>query len=293
MSVTFIENAALRVGVNVGYGARVVSLFDKAAGREWVTQGAASANTGEDADYSGDEAIGWDECFPTVSPWDASATNWGRRLRDHGDLWGRAFQVDAASATALTLSYADPQFRFTRELRLDGTTLIVRYAVENRLARPLPYLWALHALLAVTDKDHIVLPGVDSVRPTFMALRGQTIAAPTLNWPELDGKLPFSLDAVQPANSLFAGKFFASGAGRLARVGHAGEWLEIAWDASIQHLGMWFTYGAWPSAGGHHEVALEPTNASADDLGQAIDSGAPPLTPGERREWQVSFSVTG
>jgi galactose mutarotase-like enzyme len=293
MSVTFIENAALRVGVNVGYGARVVSLFDKAAGREWVTQGAASANTGEDADYSGDEAIGWDECFPTVSPWDASATNWGRRLRDHGDLWGRAFQVDAASATALTLSYADPQFRFTRELRLDGTTLIVRYAVENRLARPLPYLWALHALLAVTDKDHIVLPGVDSVRPTFMALRGQTIAAPTLNWPELDGKLPFSLDAVQPANSLFAGKFFASGAGRLARVGHTGQWLEIAWDASIQHLGTWFTYGAWPSPGGHHEIALEPTNASADDLGQAIDSGAPPLTPGERREWQVSFSVTG
>src|SRR5664279_4148592 len=87
--ITWIENDKLRVGIAPAYGARVVSLLDKTSGREWITQGVRSGNTGEDAVYLGAEAVGWDECFPTVGPWDASATPWRRRLRDHGDLWGR------------------------------------------------------------------------------------------------------------------------------------------------------------------------------------------------------------
>ncbi len=31
--------------------------------------------------------------------------------------------------------------------------------VTNRLAAPLPYLWALHALLAVRDGDRMEIPG--------------------------------------------------------------------------------------------------------------------------------------
>eukprot|EP01035_Chromulina_nebulosa_P062854 gene62854-85963_t len=83
MSITILENQHLRVGVTTQFGARVVSLFDKASGREWMTQGTESTNTGEAAVYGGPEAVGWDECFPTVGASDASSTGWQRRLRDH------------------------------------------------------------------------------------------------------------------------------------------------------------------------------------------------------------------
>ena len=175
MTVTLIENDRLRVGVTPAYGARVVSLFDKASGREWMTEGSESANTGEDVRYWGEEAVAWDECFPTVSVWDASGTPWGRKLRDHGDLWGRPWQVDAASVTALTTTYADPQFRFTRTLRLEGSTLVAEYAAENLTDEPLPYLWALHALLAAKPEDRMELAGADTVRAVFLSLDGKMV----------------------------------------------------------------------------------------------------------------------
>lgn len=292
MRSIFIENPNLRVGVTPDYGARVVSFIDKLSGREWIAQGSESANTGEDAVYLGDEAVGWDECFPTVSPCDASATAWGRRLRDHGDLWGRPWRVDAASAETLALSYADRQFRFSRELSLRGAALVASYAVENLSGEPLPYLWALHALLAVTPGDRIELPGVDKVRATYLTLGGAMRSIPELGWAGRSDPLPFSLDEVQPATAAFAGKFFASGL-RSARVGRPGQWLEIGWDNSIEDLGIWLTYGGWPAPGGHQEAALEPTSSSADDLGDAIAAGAVPLAPGERRNWRVTLTLAG
>lgn len=291
MGTVILENDRVRVAVTPDYGARVTSLFDKESGREWIAQGSPSRNTGEDAEYAGDEAVGWDECFPTVSPWDASHTAWRRKLRDHGDLWGRPFAVEEQTPTALRLSYSDPQFRFTRELELDGASLIARYQVTNRTDMSLPYLWALHGLLAVTDADSIELPEVETVSATYLSLGDKFLSVPELAWSKPNGVLPFTLDKVQPAASVFAGKFYAGVPSRTARVGRPGQWLELAWDSPIDQLGIWLTYGGWPGPGGHHEIALEPTNAAADTLGEAIDAGAPPLAPGERRDWRVTLSL--
>jgi galactose mutarotase-like enzyme len=286
----YIENDYLRVGVAPAYGARVVSVFDKTVARQWITQGSESGNTGEDAIYLGPEAVGWDECFPTVGSWDASATPWRRRLRDHGDLWGRPWQVEEASRTALTTSFAGSQFRFSRTLRLDGRTLLASYSVQNLSWYAIPYLWALHALLAVTPEG-IELPGIDKVTASYVSLAGTRIPLSEISW-SASAPLPFALECVQPANSGFAGKFYASNmAERRARIGHPGEWLEIAWDPSIEHLGIWLTYGGWPETGGHQEAALEPTSSAADHLGQVIAAGAPPLAPRGQREWQVTFTV--
>src|SRR5206468_6706187 len=130
---------------------------------------------------------------------------------DHGDLWGRPLELTRVTETDLTVVYATDQFRFTRELQLNGNGLLANYIVENRCAEPLPYLWALHALFWVTDRDRIVLPGVDHVRATSMSLAGATIAGNRIAWPDPGEALPFRLDAIQPLTRGFAGKFFADG----------------------------------------------------------------------------------
>jgi hypothetical protein len=169
MTPLAIENAAMRVGVLPDFGARVVSLLDKANGREWIFQGGISHETGEDAVFGAAEAVGWDECFPTVSPCDATGRMWGRRLRDHGDLWGRPWAVDTHTDATLTTTRATAEFAFTRRLALAGPTLTATYRVENRTRSEMPFLWALHGLLAAPPGDRIVLPGVTALSATYVS----------------------------------------------------------------------------------------------------------------------------
>lgn len=288
-----IENEQLRVTVSPSYGARVVSLLDKAVGREWMAQGGYSPNTGEDAQYRAEECVGWDECFPTVSPWDASGTSWGRRLRDHGDVWGREWTVVRSSEIELTLRYDDPQFRFERRLRVDGPHLRADYRLDNLGGTPLPYLWALHALLAVSDRDRIVLDSVDTVSVTHLARDGVSVIKASLPWPGPSADCLEPLDRVQPVQSRFAAKLYATGlAGRHVAVGHGEKWLTIAWDRTIQDLGIWLNYGGWPQPGNIHHIALEPTTAPVDHLGQALDLPGPAtLAVGESRSWMATMSV--
>lgn len=288
METVVIENEAMRVGVMPGYGARVVSLLDKVSGRDWIFPGDPSANTGEDAVYGASEAVGWDECFPTVAPWEADDTLWGRRLRDHGDVWGRPWLATARTATALTTERSDSTFRFTRTLSLDANVLTAAYEVENLSPREMPYLWALHGLLAVSPADRMLIEGIDRVAATYLADHGEALAPQAVEWPDQAGTLPFALDRVQPASRRFAGKFYADVPRRRAAVGHGGAYLTLAWDEGLA-LGIWLNYGGWPSAGGPHHIALEPTSAAADHLGEALATVVP---PGEHRNWAVTLTTT-
>lgn len=292
MDVVVIENEAMRVGVMPHYGARVVSLVDKASGREWMVQGQPSNNIGEGAVYAAAEAVGWDECFPTVAPWDATGTVWNRRLRDHGDLWGRPWAVGAQSASAVTMVYSDATYRFARTLSLDACVLTAAYEVDNFSDRDMPYLWALHGLLAVTPSDRIIIEGIDTVAATYLNF-DRPLPAQQISWPDTGGTLPFPLDRVQSAGRGFAGKFYSRAPSRRASVGREGAFLTLAWDAGLA-LGIWLNYGGWPSTGGPHHLALEPTSGTADHLGEAIAGGeVVPIPAGGRGRWSVTLTTGG
>lgn len=289
MDAKILENDALRVGVTPVYGARVVNLVDKVSGRDWIYPGAPSANTGEDAVYSKEEAIGWDECFPTVAAYSGEATPWRRQLRDHGDLWGRPWDVVAHTASALTTTFASTHFRFTRALRLEGQTLVADYNAENLTAEPLPYLWAQHNLMTVSPADRIVFADAARVTATFLSHQGMVVPGPReFAWPGPDAELPFPLDAVRPQAVDLAAKLLVHGIpSRSVALGHEGQWLIIRWDG-LDDLGIWLTYGAWH---GVYHLALEPQSCFADHLGQAIERGAPPIPPHGKVSWRTTMTV--
>jgi hypothetical protein len=282
----------MAVAVNPAYGARVTSFRDRQTGREWVAPGGVSGKVGEDAVYGADEAVGWDECFPTIAPFDARATPWGRVLRDHGDLWGRPAAVVERAPQRLTTQQAKPLVTFSRTLELDGKSLRAHYRLESHAAEPLPWLWAQHGLLRVTAGDHIILPGIGRVLATYLTRGGDVPREAVLHWPGPNLAWPAALDVVQSASAGLAAKLYVENwAGRTAYVGAPGEWLAISSDNRVASLGVWLNYGGWPSPGNVHHIALEPTNAPVDHLGQAIERGVPPLPPRAVREWTTSITL--
>ncbi len=291
MAIVTIESNALQVEVDPDFGARVVSLIDRRSGRDWMAKGPQSSQVGEDVVYAADEAVGWDECFPTVAPWDASETAHGRRLRDHGDLWGRPFAIEAQATDSLALSRTAGGFRFARRLSVQDGVLTADYTVDNVGAVALPYMWALHGLLAVTPEDRIAL-GVDAVSATYLSRDGKTTVAPQLAWPGPDPVLGLPLDVVHPSDTQFAGKLYASAVpGARASVSGPRGAIDIAWDG-VAHLGIWLNYGGWPAPGNGHHIALEPTTAPVDHLGQALEQGsAATLAPGASARWTITMTL--
>jgi hypothetical protein len=287
-AMTFvIENEIARLVLQPSNGARVVSMIDKRSGREWLVQGNTAGNPAEDAIFDGSVAAGWDECFPTVGICDAKGTGWARNLRDHGDLWGRPWQVTGQNATGVTTRCDRREFAFERRLVLDQATINATYAVTNKTAVSLPYLWAVHPLLQVRTGDQITLPGVTSLCKTYVKGHDTLPDTAAVDWPT--HRFGFPLDQVQ-GDCDFAAKLYARATA--ARVGTATSWLNVDWDSDTGALGLWLTYGGWPDTDPVNHIAIEPTTAQADDLLAAIRLGsAKILPPGATHRWQISMSL--
>ncbi len=288
-----IENSEMSVTVDIDYGARIVSLFDMRTNREWMLQGQHGPEPDEEAQYLGDDAVGWDECFPTVAPCNAWSTPWGGVLRDHGVLWGRRAEIVEIGATHVVTSWRHlGLFVFQRALRLDGTSLRADYWLENCSLEPLPYLWAAHGMLRVTSEDRIVLPTVRGVVATYLVRDGATFSARSMRWPGPNPDWPEPFDHVQPVGLHSAAKLYVSGLpGAAAYVGNESGWLRVGWSREIESLGIWLNYGGWPTAGSLHHIGLEPTSAPVDHLNAAIACAAPAITPGRGVSWSVTYTL--
>ncbi len=270
-----LGNDHMALTVEPDFGARVTSLTDVVTGRQWLVAGDC---VGGDI-YLGDQARGWDECFPTVAPCHHPA--WGGPMRDHGALWGRAWRASGDGQSCST-AFDDPRFTFTRSLHLERAALTAAYHVQNTGTAPLPYLWSQHALLATTPTDRIVLHGV-----TAMRAQGKTV-----DWPSHPLR---DLSAIGTRDEGFALKLYGDTQGA-ASAGITGPDGGIRFDWSgpeIPAFGLWLDYGGWPPGAPVHQVALEPATAPADDLAQAEAMGrAHILAPADVHRWSVRITLT-
>ncbi|MEQ1899252.1 MAG: hypothetical protein ABL866_00815 [Devosia sp.] len=282
----------MQVDVCPGYGARIGSLIDLRTGREWISGGQRSPETGAGAAYLADEARGWDECFPTVEPWDATGTGWARPLRDHGELWGRPWTVLDHDRGSLSVRFETEQFAFVRRLHLVGQRLACHYEARNKSPLALPFVWAQHALLAVTPSDRIVLPEVGTLASPYISKQEVELRPGNVPWPGSSQEVGLALDRVQPASAGFAGKFFAAARG-IAAIGDQKGSLQFTWDKNVlPFLGVWLNYGGWPQPGDIHHVALEPTTSPTDSLGDALAAGTSrQLRPGQSESWTVELRL--
>ncbi len=283
-------------------GAKVVSLVDRASGREWLAQGQPPQGADSPgAIFGASAAYGWDECLPSVAPGPDPVVA-GGRLRDHGDAWGRPAELTVLEAAIETSTEGVHwPYVFWRRLRVDGPAIVADYEIVSREpagGQALPFLWSMHPLLDPEPGARIRLPA-DVAKVVVSHAAGVTVEAAAhrrrrVPWPA-GGRGSRQLDEVGPIETGEALKLYAGPLteGRAVIEAADGSSLTLTWDvALLPFLGLWLDYGGWPSGGLLHQVGLEPTTAPFDELSGAIATDrAWWVAPGGHVEWTVRIEV--
>jgi galactose mutarotase-like enzyme len=275
--IYWLSNEKVEVAVVPELGAKIISVKDRRADREWMWHphhGPVLFYNRPGDDFFRSPLVGMDECLPTIEP-----CVWrGRTLPDHGEVWSAAWDVDeeawqkGALKTSVRLEISP--FDFERTIELDDNEICLSYQLSNRNAAAEFFLWAMHPLLKLQDGDQLVLPS-----STRNLLNGET-------WVD-------AIDSATPAggsSKLVAGPVGEGRAG--VRNDITGERIDFEWKAAENNrLGLWLTRGGWH---GHHHFAIEPTNAGADALISAIGRKDCGVVEGNSAvAWQVRLRIGG
>jgi len=300
-----VINGRLLVYILPEMGGKITNIIRKSSGTEFLKQSDQELTQIQLPNY-GQEflppyAAGFDDCFPTVSPCSISLDGEIINLPDHGELWTSGWEVEQSGPGMKLTTYGKSlNYRFSKYIRLDGDSLIIRYRVENLSDTTIPFIWSSHPLLNVDPEDELILPPemnevlVDGMTEEEIGQFGDR-----LSWSDLkSGLLPFDPSVVQPVETGFAGKFFSE----KLQTGIAGiyrkqtdESLLFQFDtAEIPYLGIWLCYGGWPEESAKKDltVALEPCIGRPDSLRKAMEWGDNlEIEPSGMREWSMKITI--
>ena len=289
-STLTLENDRIRATMLPSFGGRIVSLTDRRTGRQWLVEGEPHGSSGGDAIYGAREACGWDECFPTVAP--CRHIGWPGVLRDHGELWGRAWQARPEEGS-IAAWYESDRFRFSRSIGLKRNELVACYSVTNLDRVPFAYVWSQHCLLAVNTSDRIRLDGIVNPVVRDGVLKGRMLHRQPFDWPKVPG-IGSDLTRIMDSDAELALKIHAGTEDRPCATVHDGRSaISFSWSGlEVPAVGLWLNYGGWQEGCPVHHIAIEPTTANSDSLASAEAIGmARVLESGQTHSWRIVIAL--
>ena len=158
----FLENERLRAVITIR-GSKMVSLFDKKSGREFLLQSSGDElrQGGYDSDYNAADVCGFDEMFPAIDACCYEGGPWnGVRIPDHGEVWGLDWDCDSRDG-ALEASVYGVRFPYKLSKRIyfkETNILRIDYSLQNLSAFEMDFIWAAHAMFALDDDSVLLLP---------------------------------------------------------------------------------------------------------------------------------------
>lgn len=290
-----LENDALRVEIWPAYGSKVASVVDKHDNHELLFSHPCElpAKSDYDIDYGDGCYVGWDECFPGIAPGPYPGQPYdGIRVPDHGEVWGIPSTVTPAN-DGITTRWHGIRFAYhlTRNLRLDGSSLVASYELENLAPFPFRYVWALHSLMAMTSPVELRYAGSSDWRWSHDA-NGTPLHRP-FQWPEVQPDENLAIPSDLPAGK--AWKAYSN-----TPISHPftlaypqrKRQLTISYESATAvtgYWGLWLNTGGWA---GHRHVAIEPTTGRFDHLDQSVkDHSAATVQPLSKASWTVRWTL--
>lgn len=292
-----LENQNVRLIVVPEVGGKLVSLFDKSAGYEWLVSPEQShpfTKLDEGMDYNSNQSGGWNEMFPTIvaCPYPAPGEWQGIHLPDHGEVWTLAWTDTGTTGDHIQVAVEGKvlPYHLARTVSLAGPRQILfEYKLQNRGGEPLYYLWAAHPHLACQPGAEIVLPPHITEVINVLPLEWGEEWGPPGTW----NAWPGQQNVVGSPDWRRGRKFYIPPEAPIdwAVVRQpTGCWLRLEWDAAaLAYCGVWIDEGCLNKV---PDVAVEPTTGYYDDLSLAWrNRRIRTVEPGGSRTWQLAVHL--
>lgn len=294
-SLLLLESDELTATVDVGRGARVVSLVVRASGREllfrapWPTAGPPPRPAADDA-WTRAWPGGWDVLFPNAG---AACVVGGRPRGFHGEASLDAWNVERADESVAALSWRDGDgLWLQRTIRLNGARLLVENVVVNGGEQPQPFVLTEHLIFGPAIAAGARL-AVERAVAVPLDDAGFAVGPPTA-WPRVR-RARANEDWSSAADEPFSrfGVLSEVAGSRIRAEGRDGHAVEVAWR-NMPYLWLWHEHGASDTFPGGSPIVclgLEPALApNSEGLAAALrGADAVRLEPGE--EWRSETSV--
>jgi hypothetical protein len=291
-----IENDALELEIWPHIGGKISTLIDKADGYNLLFNYPAELpeSSQYDLSYAKSWYAGWDECFPAIAhsryvghPYDGIA------VPDHGELWGIPTTAAIPTRDGITTVWHGLRFGYQlmRKLRLDGSSIIADYVLNNFAPFDFKFVWSMHALLSMESPVELKLPGTTSYRFDHDA-DGKDLQRP-FAWPNLAEGEDLSKPSALPPRK--AWKVFATDpVGGPATVIYPSRKRQVTVEYCTEE-GPTAYWGIWINTGGrfrHRHFTIEPTIGRYDEIDRCIrDRTCGIAPPSGRREWTVKWAI--
>jgi galactose mutarotase-like enzyme len=298
--LVILSSRLLRLTADPACGGKLRSLVSLRSGQEFFYQDRRVAFDGRKG-YSFHDIGGWDECFPTVAACRGQAPSGDAYdYADHGLLWQEAWQAREAGGSLEMAAAVEPlSTSFHRRCAFEADdTLRLDYRIVNRGARPVPFVYSAHPLLAADEKTRVVLPA--GMARAFNYLAADNFGLANGTWFDLPGPNPAGLTGpFRPERRTFA-KLFSD---RLAE-----GWCAVEYPDRDERLVMTFDVNALPHVGflaqqgydglgdGYFAaeilLAFEPTTGVGDDVPTCLRTGTlDVLEPGADRRFWIRLTI--
>ncbi len=304
-----LENKNLLVEFLPEIGGKMIHLYDKVNGREWLLGPQSKDRKYRSANYGDSfetyDTSGFDECFPTIeksySLPTSNATNHLLEFPDHGELWSRGWDYEIGDdQIKLSISGVGVSYIFSKNIFLEDNRIIIEYTLENRSSSSFKYIWSAHPLLSISPGSKIIIPqNVNKVFLNWSSDNAMGKFGDMISWPHL------KLNGINIDLSLVPDKKFGAAIkcftdllteGLAAvfdeRMNHS---IAFRFDVKeISHIGIWLCYGGWPTTSDakHFTIGLEPCKGRPDSLQRSIESGeCAVIGAQETQKWSLDISV--
>jgi galactose mutarotase-like enzyme len=276
-----LENDLLRVVIMPDLGAKIWQITYKPRGKDllWQNPRLSPRKLPFHANYDDQFFGGWDELYPN----DERETINGEAYPDHGEIWTLPWQSSVENTekgevtvhlwveTPISCSRIDKWIT----LREGESKLRFRHTITNNGAVPQPFLWKLHAAVAVDEHSRIDLPASHVYLERFGRTRiGKNGVSYTWPFVEDEQGKRHDMREVLPADSGVGEFQYATDmkAGWCA-VTHTQDRIGfgLAYDAEVfPSCWLFATYGGWRNL---NTVVLEPCTGYPVSVNQGLEQG--------------------
>lgn len=250
-----LRNSVIQAEISREKGGKLTSLIHLPTGEELLAQPAAgrAVMPWPGMPFEQGEAAGMDDVFPSMG--EAARPGCWPEISDHGLIWFSAMETKAMDG-GISLQLFSAPWRYRKELRLQNSTIEMRWRIRNEGALPASFVWIFHGLWRLEEDMSFFFPAgtaVDVLNPA-------------------EPEVPLVTQPIAPG---YMRKIYLREPVQEGKCGFAwpskGLRVTLRFDAkALPYLGFWMTNGGWR---GDRNFAFEPATSYYDTMNRASQSG--------------------